>query len=152
MEAHYESLLRELQKSKIDGEEFIRLKRQIEELRPLRESRETLTRDLAAYQEQRRKLLDEWENIKSAEYRALETAARKVSRRLKNRVRVDVLMAGAREPLEKLLRDAIGGNLSATFERLRRSDLSLPDLAARCREGRESLVKQYGLSPFPLTG
>jgi AAA domain len=146
VEARYESLLRELQKSKIDGEEFIRLKRQIEELRPLREGRETLTRDLAAYQEQRRKLLDEWENIKSAEYRALETAARKVSRSLKNRVRVDVLMAGAREPLEKLLRETIGGNLSATFERLRRSDLSLPDLAARCREGRESLVKQYGLS------
>jgi DNA repair ATPase RecN len=146
VEAHYESLLRELQKSKIDGEEFIRLKRQIEELRPLREGRETLTRDLVAYQEQRRKLLDEWENIKSAEYRALETAARKVSRSLKNRVRVDVLMAGAREPLEKLLRETIGGNLSATFERLRRSDLSLPDLAARCRDGREALVKQYGLS------
>jgi hypothetical protein len=82
VEARYESLLRELQKSKIDGEEFIRLKRQIEELRPLREGRETLTRDLAAYQEQRRKLLDEWENIKSSEYRALETAARKVSRSL----------------------------------------------------------------------
>jgi len=145
-ESRYQSLLRELQKSKIDGEEFIRLKRQIEELRPLREQRETLTRDLAAHQEQRRKLLDEWENIKSAEYRALETAARKVSRKLKDRVRVDVLMAGAREPLEKLLRDTIGGNLSATIERLRRPDLSLPDLVARCREGRDALIKQYGLS------
>jgi DNA repair ATPase RecN len=146
VEAHYQTLLRELQKSKIDGEEFIRLKRQIEELRPLRERRETLTRDLSAYQEQRRKLLDEWENIKSAEYRALEAAARKVSRKLRDRVRVDVLMAGAREPLEKLLRDSIGGNLSATIERLRRPDLSLPDLVARCREGRDALVKQYGLS------
>jgi len=146
VEAHYQTLLRELQKSKIDGEEFIRLKRQIEELRPLRERRETLTRDLAAYQEQRRKLLDEWENIKSAEYRALEAAARKVSRKLRDRVRVDVLMAGAREPLEKLLRDTIGGNLSATIERLRRPDLSLPDLVARCREGRDALTKQYGLS------
>ena len=29
-----EKLLRELQKSKIDGEEFIRLRRQIEDLRP----------------------------------------------------------------------------------------------------------------------
>jgi DNA repair ATPase RecN len=146
VEAHYQTLLRELQKSKIDGEEFIRLKRQIEELRPLRERRETLMRDLAAYQEQRRKLLDEWENIKSAEYRALEAAARMVSRKLKDRVRVEVLMAGSREPLEKLLRDTIGGNLSATIERLRRSDLSLPDLVARCREGREALIKQYGLS------
>lgn len=146
VEAHYQTLLRELQKSKIDGEEFIRLKRQIEELRPLRERRETLTRDLSAYQEQRRKLLDEWENIKSAEYRALEAAARKVSRKLRDRVRVDVLMAGAREPLEKLLRETIGGNLSATIERLRRPDLSLPDLAARCREGPDALIKQYGLS------
>lgn len=146
VEAHYQTLLRELQKSKIDGEEFIRLKRQIEELRPLRERRETLTRDLSAYQEQRRKLLDEWENIKSAEYRALEAAARKVSRKLRDRVRVDVLMAGAREPLEKLLRETIGGNLSATIERLRRPDLSLPDLVAHCREGRDALIKQYGLS------
>lgn len=146
VEAHYETLLRELQKSKIDGEEFIRLKRQIEELRPLRENRERLIRDVATYYEQRRKLLDEWENIKSTEYRALESAARKVSRKLSNRVRVNVLMAGAREPLEKLLRDTIGGNLSATIERLHRVDLSLPNLVGRCREGREALIKQYGLS------
>jgi hypothetical protein len=145
-EANYEGLLRELQKSKIDGEEFIRLKRQIEELRPLRESRESLTRDLAAHQADRVKLLDEWENLKSAEYRALEAAARKVSRKLKDRVRVQVVMAGARDPLEKLLRETVGGNLSATFERLRRPDLSLPDFASRCREGREALMKQYGLS------
>jgi DNA repair ATPase RecN len=94
VDAHYEGLLRELQKSKIDGEEFIRLKRQIEELRPLRENREKLTRDLVAYQEQRRRLLDEWENIKSAEYRALESAARRVSRKLRDRVRVDVSWRG----------------------------------------------------------
>ncbi|MEI6987442.1 MAG: AAA family ATPase, partial [Rhodospirillaceae bacterium] len=36
VEANYEKLLRELQKSKIDGAEFIRLRQQIEELRPLR--------------------------------------------------------------------------------------------------------------------
>jgi len=145
-EANYERLLRELQKSKIDGEEFIRLKRQIEELRPLKEKRETLTRDLSEHQEERRKLLDEWENLKSAEYRALEAAARRVSKKLKDRVRVEVEMAGARDPLEKLLREMIGGNLSATFERLRRPDLSLPEFATRCRNGREALVKQYGVS------
>ncbi|EQD37677.1 SMC domain protein, partial [mine drainage metagenome] len=39
VETTYQALLRELQKSKIDGEEFIRLRRQIEELRPLREKK-----------------------------------------------------------------------------------------------------------------
>ena len=34
----YEKILRELQKSRVDGEEFIRLRRQIEELRPLRDA------------------------------------------------------------------------------------------------------------------
>lgn len=147
-EANYERLLRELQKSKIDGEEFIRLRRQIEELRPLRKRRELLVRDLAAYGSNRRKLLDEWVNLQSTEYRALSRAARKVSQKLKDRVRVEVTMAGNRDPLERLLRDEIGGNLSAMIDRLRgRADLSLLDLAARCREGKDALVANFSLPP-----
>src|ERR1019366_8463794 len=46
IEETYEKLLRELQKSKIDGTEFIRLRQQIEELRPLRDKKEALNRDL----------------------------------------------------------------------------------------------------------
>ena len=38
VQAAYEKILRELQKSRVDGEESIRLRRQIEALRPLRES------------------------------------------------------------------------------------------------------------------
>ena len=144
VEAHYQTLLRELQKSKIDGEEFIRLKRQIEELRPLRERRETLTRDLATYQEQRRNLLDEWENFQGEEYRRLARAAKMVSKKLASRVRVEVTMGGNREPLEKLLRDEIGGNLAALIERLRtRESLSLPELAQTCRSGKEALVTKF---------
>ncbi len=147
-EATYQAILRELQKSKIDGEEFIRLRRQIEELRPLREKKETLTRDLAAYQQNRRNLLDEWFNLQSAEYRALEKAAKRVSKKLCGRVRAMVTMGGTREPLEKLLRDEIGGNLAALLERLKSRDtLSLLDFAQRCREGKDSLVSNYGLSP-----
>ena len=40
IEETYEKLLRELQKSKVDGAEFIRLRQQIETLRPLREKKE----------------------------------------------------------------------------------------------------------------
>ncbi|MFZ2208761.1 MAG: AAA family ATPase [Porticoccaceae bacterium] len=148
VDATYQALLRELQKSSIDGEEFIRLRRQIEELRPLRERRETLSRDLSANQAKRRNLLDEWLSLQTAEYRALEKAAKRVSRKLKNRVRAMVTMGGNREPLEKLLREEIGGNLAALLDRLKNRDsLSLLDLAQRCREGKDSLVSHYALPP-----
>ena len=115
-------------------------------MRPLRERKETLTRDLSSYQANRRNLLDEWFNFQSAEYRALEKAAKRVSRKLEGRVRVMVAMGGNREPLERLLRDDIGGNLSALLERLKsRDSLSLFDLAQRCREGKDALVTNYGL-------
>ena len=145
VEETYEKLLRELQKSKIDGAEFIRLRKQIEELRPLREKKESLKRDLASHEAHRRKLLSEWEDTKAQEYREFQSAAKKVSRKLRDRVRVEVTMAGNREPLEQLLRE-VGGNLGAALDRLRSLEqLSLPDLAERCREGKEALIKQYGL-------
>lgn len=148
VETTYQALLRELQKSKIDGEEFIRLRRQIEELRPLREKKETLARDLAMYQSNRRNLLDEWFNLQSAEYRALEKAAKRVSKKLSGRVRAMVTMGGNREPLEKLLREEIGGNLAALLERLKaRDSLSLLDFSQRCREGKEALIAHYSLPP-----
>jgi energy-coupling factor transporter ATP-binding protein EcfA2 len=145
IEETYEKLLRELQKSKIDGAEFIRLRKQIEELRPLREKKESLKRDLATHEANRRKLLSEWEDTKASEYREIQNAAKKVSRKLRERVRVEVTMAGNRDPLEQLLRE-VGGNLSAALERLRSLEqLSLPDFAQRCREGKEALMQHYGL-------
>ena len=44
VQSSYEKILRELQKSRVDGEEFIRLRRQIEELRPLRERQSQVRR------------------------------------------------------------------------------------------------------------
>ena len=145
IEETYEKLLRELQKSKIDGAEFIQLRQQIEELRPLNDKMERLKRDLDAHEAQRRNLLAEWEDIKAAEYRQIETAAKRVSRTLRDRVQVRVTMAGNRDPLERLLRE-VGGNLAAALDRLRGHDqLSLPELAQRCREGKEALRKHYNL-------
>jgi DNA repair ATPase RecN len=147
VEATYERLLRELQKSKIDGEEFIRLRRQIEGLRPLKEKRDALIRDLRTHEAHRRKLLSEWEDAKAADYRAIQKAATKVSRKLQERVRVEVTMAGNREPLEKLLQEMVGGNLRAAIDRLKdRAQLSLPELAAKCREGRDSLIQHFGFT------
>ena len=148
VDATYQRLLRELQKDKIDGKEFIDLRRQIEELRPLRERKDALIRDLATHQANRRKLIDEWENLQSSEYRALEKAAKRVTKKLNERVQAKVTMGGNREPLERLLRDEVGGNLAALLERLKsRDSLSLRDLADCCREGKEALVTYYSFPP-----
>ncbi len=145
-QAKYEGVLRELQKTKVDGHEFIRLRQKIEELQPLNDKNSKINSDLDVQQSQRRTLLAEWQDVKNEEYQRIQAAAKTVSRKLKDRVRVTVTMSGNREPLEQLLRVEIGGNLSAAFERLRAKDpLSLSDLAARCREGKEALQRHYGV-------
>jgi len=147
--ASYEAILRELQKSKIDGEEFIRLRRQIEELRPLKERQAILQRNLKEHETERRNLLSEWEDVKAEEFRNLERAAKKVSRKLEGRVLVDVTAGGNREPLVQLLRDQIGGRLSETIDSLTQStEFSLPLFAAACRDSREALYEvQHSFQP-----
>lgn len=148
VQSDYEKILRELQKSRIDGAEFIQLRRQIEELSPLRERIKTLEDDRTAYANERRNLLKEWEDTQAEEFRRLEKAAKTVSRRLSQRVRVQVVFGGDREALFELLRKEIGGRLSETIDTLRgRTSLSLKDLADACRAGREALVRRYALSP-----
>ena len=144
----YEKILRDLQKSKIDGEAFIRLRRQIEGLRPLRDRKTTLLRDMTVFREERRNLLAEWEDVKAEEFRRLERAAKKVNRKLKDRVLVEVAAAGNREPLSSLMREQVGGRLSEAIDTLMRlKGFSLPAFAEACRRGRDELVKQYQFSP-----
>lgn len=94
-----------MQKSKIDGEAFIRLRRQIEGLRPIEERKAALLTTRTAFQDERRILLVEWEEAKAEGFRRLERAAKKVSRKLKLRVRVEVTAAGNREPIAALMRE-----------------------------------------------
>ena len=148
VQASYESILRELQKSKIDGEEFIRLRRQIEELRPLRERHALLRRAEKEYADRRSNLLAEWEDVKAEEFRELERAAKKVNKQLAERVRVQVAFAGNREPLLQLLKDRIGGRLSEVLDVLRKHEsLSLRELAAAVREGTDAVAQKYKIPP-----
>jgi predicted ATPase len=148
VQAAYEKILRELQKSAVDGEEFIRLRRQIESLRPLRERR-TLLQKLEKEQGQRRReLLAEWEDLKAEEFRLLDRAAKKVSRKLRDRVEVQVTAAGDREPLFRVLREEIGGRLSEAIDTLAKAkDFSLPKFVDSCRAGAEAVQKTYGITP-----
>lgn len=80
--ADYERILRELQKTKLDGTEFIQLRSQIEELQPLKEKESELRRDLKDQENHRRTLLASWEDLKSEDFRHLDRAVQKVNRQL----------------------------------------------------------------------
>ncbi len=148
VESQYEKILRELQKSAVDGEEFIRLRREIEGLRPLRERRTLLERLEREHSDRRLALLAEWEEVKAAGFRLLDRAARGVSRKLRNRVQVRVTAAGNRESLFDVLRDEIGGRLSEAIDQLRKApDLSLPHFVKCCRDGPEAVQDAYSIPP-----
>lgn len=145
-EENYEKTLRELQKTNIDGEEFIRLRRRIERLTPLRDDRQKVKREITTARKDRNALIVAFEEAKAKEFRALERAAKRVSRRLKGRVRVKVKFQGNVEPLLELLRASVGGRLSEACDVLREIDnLSLRALADACRSGTDALVRDFVL-------
>ena len=148
VQAAYERILRDLQKSRIDGEEFIRLRRQIEGLRPLREAQASLRRLEAEQSDRRRKLLADWEDLKGKSFRQVERAAKAVNRRLKGRVQVEVTATGDRDPLFEILRDDVGGRLAETIETLRgTANLSPMQFVATCRAGAQQVSEAFGSIP-----
>ena len=148
VQAAYEQILRELQKSRVDGEEFIQLRREIEELRPLRERQNLVLRLEKEHADRRRALTAEWEDLKAEEFRSLDRAATKVNQKLRDKVQVEVAAAGDREPLFRTLRDEIGGRLSEAIESLKRVQaLSLTQFVEACRSGSDAVIKAYSLSP-----
>jgi hypothetical protein len=150
VEAAYEKILRELQKSKanVEGEEFIKLRRQIEALKPAKDELTQVARRLADAREQRRGLIVDWENAKAEEFRALEKAAKKVSKLLERRVRVQVAFSAVRDGLIALLKERPGGRLKEALDTFaEKPDLSLSELATKARAGKDELVAAYGLLP-----
>lgn len=144
----YEKILRELQKSRVDGEEFIRLRRQIEELRPLRERHALVRRVEKEQTDRRRELVAEWEDVKAEALRRLDRAAKKVNQKLRGKVQVEVTASGNREPLRRILRDEVGGRLSDVMDLLARvPDLSLPKLVEAWQAGAAALSQAYGITP-----
>ncbi len=148
VQAAYEKILRELQKSRWDGEEFIKLRRQIEDLRPLRERQSLVRRVEKEHADRRRALLAEWEDFKAEEFRRLDRAAKKVNQKLRDKVQVEVTAGGDREPLFRILRDEVGGRLSEAIDSLRATrDLSLTQFVEGCRAGNDALNKAFGITP-----
>ncbi len=145
-DAAYQKSLRELQKDHVDGEEFIRLRRKVEELKPVDQRRAEQRKELDGLAVARKELLRDWQDARAAEFRELEAAAKKVSRRLHSRVRVTVRYEGERAPLADLLREEVGGRLQESIDALGKVEpLSLVALAEACRNGGEALAATFGI-------
>jgi DNA repair ATPase RecN len=146
--AAYEKILRDLQKERVDGDEFIRLRRRIEELQPLRDREQVVQRSIDELEQRRRNLLAEWDDLRTSEFQALQRAAKRVSKALERRIRVTVSFSGDRGPLAALLKKRISGRLSETIDALMdEPDLSLRELTSAARGGRDALAARYKLAP-----
>lgn len=145
-QAAYEAALRELQKKKIDGGEFIRLRAEIERLGPLKGQKTALKEKLKGLEQKRRNELAAWEDTKRERFQKLEQAAKKVSRELPDRLRVTVRFGADRAGLSDLIKRRPGGRVAETIAALAGKDqLSLPALAAACRNGAAALTKDFGI-------
>ncbi len=148
-QSRYEKILRGLQESRVDGEEFLRLRRRIEDLRPLKERLLVLEQQEKAHVTRRNELLAEWEDLKAKELRTFDKAAREISAKLRNRVQVELTGSGNRQPLCQLLRQEIGGRILEAIESLRTMhQISLTSLVEDCRSGASRLQKAYGFTPI----
>ena len=147
VERTYESILRDLDKSAVDAEEFIRLRREIEILQPLHDRWPLLERIRGEHLRSRRELLAEWEELTTREFMLLSEAAGQINSRLRGHVRVAVTPTGELEPLFAVLREEIGGQLSRVIDALRQArDFSLPEFVDRCRQGAEAVRERYGFT------
>ena len=145
-QANYEQALRDLQKAKIDGNEFMQLKRDLARLGPIKTRMERTEQKLNEYRQRRRNDLATWEDLKRERYQRLERAAKKVSRELPNRLRVTVAFGRNQEPLASLLKQEVAGRLSETITALASSnDLSVSALAEACRQGAAKLTSDFGI-------
>ncbi len=146
VEAAYEQLLRELQKSKVDTTELVNVRRQIEEIRPLREREATLRTALKEMEHQRRTLLDEWQGLLGEETRALEATAKRLTKQLAPFVKVEVKGGEDRAALRRVLSTVKGLRGEALSALQTTPGLSVLELAATCRQGSDALAQRYGLT------
>jgi predicted ATPase len=143
----YEKMLRELHKESIDGDDFMKLRREYEMLAPRQKEAGQLAQLHQDLRAQRGQLLQEWEDIKLQLFEFDQEAAENISEKLAGRARATVVREFDLTPLIELLKRHIK-NLKTPplYNRLHEKNLiSLTDFIQHVREGKETLHDIYGL-------
>ena len=148
-ETEFQQKLRELGKGAKDAQNFVSLSRELEQLRPESKKDELLQRAEEEFREQRTALLCELHDLAEQEFRLLAEAAKKVSRSLRDRVRIRVQHSGDRGPLKSLLEDQVTGRKKEAIETIcSDTELSVRALAADCRSGAATLQSRYEITDY----
>ena len=128
-------------------DEYVDLDDQVARLEPKHTERQKLNCELADLRQRRQGIIDEWEKADADAYSELEQAAKRVSKKLKGTVKAIIQPSSSIEPLKKVLRSHIDGNISQAFSKLEELEtLSLSKLAQKIRQGADALIDEYGFS------
>ena len=139
-----EALLRELQPAGINAQEYLDLQGQVARLQPLATERRAKVKALDQLRTDRTALLVEKENLRAERIRALTAAARKISKELKDLVRVDIADGGDRSVLTKLIKQMVQGRSDKICGAVETAPLlSVREFATTCRSGTTKIIEQY---------
>lgn len=138
-----EGILRELQPAGVDAQEYLNLQRRVTRLTPLDKQRKDKAKELAQLETARTGLLVEAESLHAARVRALTAAARKISRSLRDIVRVEISDGDDRSSLTKVI-----NQLSGRTDKIRAAIEAAPmvsvrELAGACRAGVQKIMELY---------
>lgn len=144
VERKLKAALRSLERDRLDGQEFIDLRAELEELKPLQQERDRLAKAREKHVAGRRRLLVDREGQLAADLRDLRRAAADATRRLGGRVRIEVEGDSDSEPVVGLLGDVVSGRMKETLETLRAdAQLSVRELAECVRGGADEIRSRW---------
>ena len=141
-------VLRELQPGGIDGSEYLKLRRELNELTPLQKKRDDEDAALVVLLNDRERLLVDAENHRAERLRELKQEAKKVGRRLKGTVQASVLDGEDRTPLVAILEKEVRGRLDLVRAAISDADLFSPPSfcgtgQARCRRHQKGISVHF---------
>nr|VFK52568.1 MAG: AAA domain [Candidatus Kentron sp. TUN]VFK53059.1 MAG: AAA domain [Candidatus Kentron sp. TUN] len=139
----YQSILKKLDRESVNGDEFIELQKQLEEMKPRKDQYGQMQRNLAALRDDRTSLLVEWEEVKMQDRRGWSGVGKRVSKKLAGNVRV-VMGKEDRSTLEELFREHVDGKFSKSLQHLLEEEaLNAKDLADGIHKGADALRSAY---------
>lgn len=138
--------MRRLQQEAIDGNTYLRLRRELEELLPLRAQFAQHNQKLRELEKKRKRALDKLHEANQRLYEIDQDAAAHVSALLEGKVRVRVLQEDTHEVLQKkLLQLKLGLREDFFTRRLAQKKISLQEFIVHLRAGAAALMEHYEL-------
>ncbi len=129
------------------GRAYQRLLREIEQVRPSQTRLKTVEALVKELEQQRRNLLGEISNIRSARTAAKQKAVTGLNQRLAGKLRLTIVPDGLRQPLRGFLQSMHGVGEQKTKWVDEAQDLTVMGLVAAVGEGKEALLgKGWGLT------